>query len=327
MKVYTLVAALGLALVAGGTLAGAQEAAQADGRQGGGRRGGGPPAPVPPPVRNAQGVLIETPPPGNIPNGGTYQSKVATAPASSAMAAATMKLTPRHGEWVDIPVGKVKLHTWVSYPDGNARVPVVLVLSDEAGMWDDYPRAIADQLAQDGFIGVVPDFVSGMGPKGGNWDSFESLNLAVIALQKLSIDDALGLAKGAQDYALKLPRANGKSATLGFAFGGDVSFASAALLPGLSAAVIFDGNRAPDAATMAKITAPVLYFGGDLNDRDVALVASAAPAMEKLRKSFEYHIWAITTGQYMQVGQPANDTQATLASWPIAKKFLQDHTM
>ncbi len=327
MKVYVLVAVVGLALAAGGTLASAQDAAQGGGRQGGGRRGGGPPPPVSPPVRNAQGVLIETPPPATIPNGGTYQSKVDTAPASSAMAAATMKLTPRHGEWVDIPVGKARLHTWISYPDGNARVPVVLVLSDEAGMWDDFPRGIADQLAQDGFIGVVPDFVSGMGPKGGNWDSFDSLNLAVVAAQKLSIKDALDLAKGAQDYALKLPRANGKSATLGFSFGGDVSFAAAALMPGLSAAIVFDGNTAPDAATMAKIAAPVLYFGGDLNDRDVALVASASPAMEKLGKSFEYHIWAITTGQFVQIGQPANDTQANLASWPIAMKFLKDHTM
>ena len=49
--------------------------------------------------------------------------------------------------------------------------------------------------------------------------------------------------------------------------------------------------------------------------------------MEKLGKSFEYHIWAITTGQFVQIGQPANDTQANLASWPIAMKFLRDHTM
>ena len=314
MKVCILVTAF--ALAAGGTLATAQ---------GGGRQGGGAPA-VPAPVRNAQGVLIETPPPANIPNGGTYQAKVDTAPASSAMAAPTMRHTPRHGEWVDIPVGRVKLHTWISYPDGNAKVPVVLVLSDEAGMWDDFPRGIADQLAQDGFIGVAPDFVSGTGPKGGNWDSFESLNLAVMAAQKLSVNDGLGLSKGARDYTLKLPRANGKSATLGFGFGGDVSFGAAALMPGLSAAVIFDGNTAPDAATMAKVAAPVLYFGGDLADRDVAMVASASPAMEKLGKSFEYHIWAVTTGQFVQIGQPANDTQANLASWPIAIKFLKDHT-
>ena len=166
-----------------------------------------------------------------------------------------------------------------------------------------------------------------MGPGGGNWDSFQGLNLAVMAMQKLSINDGVGLARAARDYALKLPRANGKNAALGFDFGGDVSFAAAALIPGLNAAIVYDGNTAPDAATMAKITAPVLYFGGDLNDRDVALVASASPAMEKLGKSFEYHIWAIATGQFVQVGQPANDTQANLASWPIAKKFLNDHTM
>ena len=309
MKVYMLVAVVALTLLARGTPAGAQD---------GGREGG---------VRNEQGVLIETPPPGTIPNGGTYQSKVDTAPSSSAMAAATMRRTPRRGEWVDIPVGKKKLHTWISYPDGNDKAPVVLVLSDHAGMWDDFPRGIADQLAQDGFIGVAPDFVSGMGPRGGNWDSFESLNLAVRAAKTLSIKDALALSKGARDYALELPRANGKSATLGFAFGGDVSFAAAALLPGLSAAIVFDGSTAPDPTTMAKITAPVLYFGGDLNDRDVAVVASASPAMEKLGKRFEYHIWAITTGQFVQVGQPANDTQANLASWPIALRFLKAHTM
>ncbi len=323
MKGYLLITFATLTLASGGMLAGAQDG----GRQGGGRQGGGAPAPVPPPVRNEQGVRIETPPPGNIPNGGTYQSKVDTAPPSSAMGAATMRHTPRHGEWVDIPAGRVKLHTWISYPDGNERVPIVLVLSDVAGMWDDFPRGVADQLAQDGFIGVAPDFVSGMGPKGGNWDSFESLNLAVTAAKKLTIKDGLALAKAAQDHALKLPRANGKSAAVGFSFGGDVSFAAAALLPGLNAAVIFDGSIAPDAATMDRIAAPVLYFGGDLNDRDMALVASAAPAMQRLGKSFEYHIWAITTGQFVQVGQPANDTQANLASWPIAKKFLKDHTM
>ena len=197
------VAAAAVVLAIGGAPLNAQD--------GGGRQGGrgGPPAPIPPPVRNAQGVLIETPPPGQIPNGGTYQSKVPTAPSSSAMAAATMKLSPRHGEWVDIPVGRVKLRTWISYPDGTGRVPVVLVLSDEAGLWDDFPRGVADQLAQDGFIGVVPDFVSGMGPKGGNWESFESLNLAVMAAQKLNVRDGLDLARGARDYALKLPRANG----------------------------------------------------------------------------------------------------------------------
>src|SRR5919204_199096 len=102
MKGYLLITLATLTLASGGALAGAQD----DGRQGGGRQGRGAPAPVPPPVRNEQGVLIETPPPGNIQNGETYRSKVDTAPAGSARGAARMRHTPRHGEWVDIPAGR-----------------------------------------------------------------------------------------------------------------------------------------------------------------------------------------------------------------------------
>ena len=316
MKVFLLVAAAALGLAADGALARAQERGE----------GRGAPPPVSPPVRNAQGVLIETPPPATIPDGGPYQGKVDTAPATSGMARTVVRDSPRRGEWVDIPVGGVKLHTWIVYPDGDARVPVVVVVSDDSGLWDDFPRGIADQLAKDGFIGVVPDLASALGPRGGNWDSFESLDLAVAAARKRSVTDVIGLVKGAREYAFTLPRANGKSATIGFSSGGDVSFAAAALLPGLSAAIIFDGESAPDAVTMARISAPILLFGGDLNDRTVAMVATAAPAMAKLGKRLEYHIWAITTGQFMQVGQPANDTPAILASWPIARDFLREHT-
>ena len=31
----------------------------------------------------------------------------------------------------------------------------------------DWVRAVGDQLAQDGFIAIVPDFLSGKGPNGG----------------------------------------------------------------------------------------------------------------------------------------------------------------
>jgi carboxymethylenebutenolidase len=270
-------------------------------------------------------VLIETPPPAY--RGNSFQTKPDNALATTAMGAVVMRDTTRHGEWVDIPAGRVKLHTWISYPDGTAKAPVVIVLSDVAGMWDDFPRAVADQLARDGFIGVAPDFVSGKGPKGGNWDSFESVNLAVDAAKKLTIDDALTLTKGAWEYALKLPRSNGNGATLGFAFGGDASFVAAARLPGVRAAITYDGTRAPDAVTMAKIAAPVLAFGGDLCDPTVEMVASAAPAMEKLGKSFEYHIYARTTGQFVPVGFYENNNHANVAAWARSLAFLRDHTM
>lgn len=319
---------VGLALAAGVALAAQEAAAPGGGRQGGrggGRQGGGAAA-VPAPVTNAQGTVIETPPPAAPIPGGNMQGKAVEAPASSAMTMWVMRNTKRHGEWVTIPVGKVKLHTWISYPEGTGQRPVVVVMNSYAGLWDDFPRGIADQLAQDGFIGVVPDFVSGLGPNGGNYDSFATVDLVVKAAQKLGVRDALGLARGARDYALKLPQANGKSATIGTRFGGNVSFDAAALMPALNAAVVYDGTEAPDAATMAKITAPVLFFGGELDDRAVTLIPPTQAAMKQLGKSFEYHIWAGTTGEFVAFGVPGNNTNANAASWAIAIRFLKEYT-
>src|SRR6185295_9450549 len=88
-------------------------------------------------------------------------------------AEAALKASPRHGEWVEIPLadGKTKLKTWVVYPERKDRAPVVLVIFDIYGMGP-WPQVVADQLAAEGFVGVAPDLVSGMGPNGGGSESF-----------------------------------------------------------------------------------------------------------------------------------------------------------
>jgi hypothetical protein len=88
-------------------------------------------------------------------------------PGTAEHAARALKESPRHGEWVDIRMtdGTI-LKSWVVYPERSTKTGVVLVIHDIRGMAD-MPRAVADQLAQDGFIAVVPDFLSGKGPNGG----------------------------------------------------------------------------------------------------------------------------------------------------------------
>src|SRR4029079_12616617 len=50
-------------------------------------------------------------------------------PASEETTADALKTSPRHGEWVDIPLeGGAKLHTWVVYPERKDKAPVVLVI-------------------------------------------------------------------------------------------------------------------------------------------------------------------------------------------------------
>ena len=85
-----------------------------------------------------------------------------------------LKESSRHGEWADIKMadGGV-LKSWVVYPERAQKAGVVLVIHDIRGM-SDMARALGDQLAQDGFIAVVPDFLSGKGPNGGGTESLGS---------------------------------------------------------------------------------------------------------------------------------------------------------
>jgi len=154
-------------------------------------------------------------------------------------AARALKESPRHGEWVDIKLTDGVLKAWVVYPERATKSGVVLVIHDIGGMRD-MPRAVGDQLAQDGFIAIVPDFLSGKGPNGGG---SESLGTGVNqAIQSLTPAEVIARLDAAMAYGRSLPASNGKTGVVGFCWGGARTFAYAAAQPALSAAVVFYGD-------------------------------------------------------------------------------------
>ncbi len=155
-------------------------------------------------------------------------------------AARALKESPRHGEWVDIKLSDGSLlNSWVVYPERPTKSGVVLVIHDINGMRD-IPRAVGDQLAQDGFIAIVPDFLSGKGPNGGG---SASLGTGVgQAIRTLTPDEVNARLNAAMEYGKKLPASNGKVGVVGFCWGGARSFGYAAAQPGLNAAVVFYGE-------------------------------------------------------------------------------------
>jgi hypothetical protein len=135
-------------------------------------------------------------------------------------AARALKESPRHGEWVDIKMADgTALKSWVVYPERSTKAGVVLVIHDIRGM-SDTARAVGDQLAQDGFSAIVPDFLSGKGPNGGGT---ESLGAGVgAAIQGLT--DVNARLNAAMAYGKTLPASNGKTGVVGFCWGGARSF-------------------------------------------------------------------------------------------------------
>ena len=244
--------------------------------------------------------------------------------------------SPRKGQWVDIPAntseGMVKLHAWLVQPLGNDKAAVVVLIHPGPGMDNadtprrgagaNWMRGVADKLAMQGFIVIMPDLASGLGPNGGNFDSFRYPDDLAKALGMRPVPVKIELLRAAREYAVKLPRANGKSGITGFCNGGGYSWESAAEIPGINAAVSFYGTP-PDLATMAKIQAPVLAFAGDQDPGLAPRVAAAEADMKKLGKTYEFTVYPNVTHAFLEHQTLAENAVATLDSWPRAIAFFK----
>src|ERR1700751_2375601 len=69
--------------------------------------------------------------------------------------------SPRHHEWVSIKYGDRTVEAFVVYPESKDKRPVVLVIHTIAGFID-WIESVSDQLAENGYIAIAPDLLSGM---------------------------------------------------------------------------------------------------------------------------------------------------------------------
>ncbi len=248
----------------------------------------------------------------------------ASLPPSEAQAKAALDRSPRHGEYVDIPLSgnDRPLHAWVVYPERKDKGPVVIVIHEIYGL-SDWIRAVADELANEGFIAVAPDLISGKGPGGGGTDSVQSRDDVTKLVTSLSPADVQARLDAAREYANRLPASSGKVGTVGFCWGGGVSFAYAAQ-PANRAAVVYYGMP-PAADVMAKIGAPVLgLYGGD-DARVTSTVEPTKAAMAKIGKPYEAVVFPGAGHGFLraQDGRDGANRAASEQAWPRTIAFLR----
>ena len=290
-------------------------------------------------AHHTQTPATQTPPAGPppaAPGGGRGGPQIevpwndAIPPGTADHAARALKESSRHGEWADVKLadGGV-LKSWVVYPERAQKAGVVLVIHDIRGL-SDMARALGDQLAQDGFIAIVPDFLSGKGPNGGGTESLGSEVGKTI--QSLTPADVVARLNAAMEYGKKLPASNGKTGVVGFCWGGARSFGFAAAQPNLNAAVVFYGD-APGSAdssqetALANVKAPVLglYAGNDA--RINATLPATQAAMQKLGKSYDVRTYEGAGHGFMfgQGGAGGANLKAAQESWPVVLQFFRKH--
>lgn len=251
-------------------------------------------------------------------------------PADAEHAVQALGDSPRHGEWVDVrpdapEAGAAPVRTWVVYPQRSDPAPVVVVIHEIFGLTD-WVRAVADQLAAEGFIAVAPDLLSGKGPGGGGTESFAADDVRS-AIRALSDDEVARRLDAVRDYALALPSSGDASACIGFCWGGSTSFAYATAQPGLAAAVVYYGTPPANREALGAIACPVLgLYGGD-DARVTSTVGGTAATMRQLGKSYEHHVYEGAGHGFLrqQSGRGGANLSAARQAWERTLAFLKEH--
>ena len=257
----------------------------------------------------------------------TGATKVEPLPPSEDTAKERLNTSPRHGEMVDVDAAGTPIRTWIVYPERRDKAPVVLVIHEIYGLTD-WIRGVADQLAAEGFIAVAPDLLSGKGPNGGGTDAFASRDDVTKAVSSLPPDEVTARLDAVRAYAVKLPAANGKSASIGFCWGGTMSFAYATAQPELNAAVVYYGAAPADPARLVKIKAPILgHYGGD-DARVTGSVEGTKTKMQVFERPYESHVYDGAGHGFLRAQDAQNgaNRKAAEESWPRTIAFLRDHT-
>ena len=247
-------------------------------------------------------------------------------PPSEETAKERLDASPRHGEWVSVDAGGTPVRTWVVHPERHDKAPVVVVIHEIFGLTD-WIRGVADQLAAEGFIAVAPDLLSGKGPGGGGTDKFASRDDAVKAVSALSRDEVRARLDAVRRYAVALPSANGRSASIGFCWGGATSFAWALKQPDLDAAVVYYGPAPQEPGAIVKITAPVLGFYGGNDERVNATIQPTRRAMTDVGNRYDTHVFDGAGHGFLraQAAQDGANLRAAQQAWPLTIAFLQKH--
>lgn len=249
-------------------------------------------------------------------------------PPGNEQAPAQLAQTKLKNEYVNVPyAGGPPIKSWFVYPANAAKAPVVIVIHEIFGLTD-WIRGVAMQLAEDGYIAVAPDLLSGMGPGGGGTAEIGGDDAARKVIAGLTPPEAMNRLQAVRAYSLKIPQASGKTATIGYCWGGARTFESAVAMPELNAAIVFYGTSPQNAADFAKIKAPVLGLYGQDDARVNATIEPASAEMKKLGKAYEYEIYDAAGHGFLraQGDRGGANYKATTQAWPRVLAFLQKYT-
>ena len=235
--------------------------------------------------------------------------------------------SPRHGEWVKITTESGReVNAFIVFPEIKKNATSVIIIHEIFGLTD-WIRQVGDELAKAGFVAICPDFLSGMGPNGGDTDSFGGDNVRR-AIRDLDPDQITTDLKAVTKYVRALPSTTDTVAVSGFCWGGAQSFRFATNDDSLKAALVFYGSP-PDTAALGKITCPVYGFYGENDNRINSTIESTKAAAGPAGVTYEPVIYSGVGHGFLRRGMAAEASEVqktvTREAWERWVNLLNKH--
>jgi carboxymethylenebutenolidase len=211
-------------------------------------------------------------------------------------------------EWVVVESGDRQVHAYLVHPQEVQRTIGVVLIHEIFGL-SDWVTSVADRLAEEGYVAIAPDLLSGMGPEGGRTPDFASSSDVTRAVSDLPSAQVTADLRAVTAYMGGLAQV-GPTAVGGFCWGGAQTFAFATQEPGLAAAFVFYGTGPEEETALARIDAPVYGFYGGNDARVNATVPATVEAMQKAGKFYEPVTYEGAGHGFMRSGEGEGATQA-----------------
>ena len=227
-----------------------------------------------------------------------------------------------------LSVGGSEMDMYAALPSGSGPHPAVVIAFHVGGL-DDFDRKMADQLAEAGFVAVVPDLFHRYSQEvmdGPRMDRLGHLRDADIIADMNAAVDFL-TANSAID--------NDRIGVTGFCMGGRIAWLMAASNKIFKATVPFYGgnimgNWGPGDTPFSmasNINCPMLFhFGAEDGNPSVADRDTFDAELKRLGKDFEFHTYDGAGHAFMDHTNPDRYHEASAAAaWPRTIDFFNNH--
>ncbi|WP_221936578.1 dienelactone hydrolase family protein [Litoribacter populi] len=210
--------------------------------------------------------------------------------------------SPRHHEWINMDQDGRNVRGFLVFPEKAENAKTLIVIHENRGLTD-WVRAMADQLAEMGYIALAPDLLSDFDNSKKSTRDFANQDDAREGIYALDNQQVMKDLDSAFEYLQTVDGGSGEVSVIGFCWGGSQTYNYATHQPNISEALVFYGTGPKDPEQIAKINAPVYGFYGENDQRVNATIETSEEMMKEKGKSFEYEIYDEAGHAYMRSGE------------------------